>query len=131
MTRAHWHPPTQPMIAACATADEIVFLQEDTSADGEHRGTVQRMRVPLTEPAVRAAWSKGLAAPRTRDRAWAADPSCCECRSRITSPSQCGLVETPAGHRVACKGNGCFVNALQRIHPDIQTAAAVRRAGGR
>lgn len=130
MTRAHRHPPTRPMLAASATADEIVFVQEETSADGEHRCTVPRMRVTLSDAAVRGAWSHGLAEPRPRDLAWAQNPECCECRTRITSPSQCGLIETPEGPRVACKDNGCFPRMLARIHPDIQTAAAVQRAGG-
>jgi hypothetical protein len=131
MTRALRHEPTHAMIAASATADEIVFVQEETSADGERRGTVHRMRVTMSDPAVRGAWSHGLAEPRPRDLAWARNPECCECRTRITSPSECGLIETPDGPRVACKGNGCLVRAISRIHPDIQTAAAARRAGGR
>lgn len=130
MTRALRHVPVGPMIAASATADEVLFVQEETSADGEHRGTVHRMRVPLSDAAVRGAWSRGLASPHARDLAWARNPECCECRTRITSPSQCGLIETPEGPRVACKQNGCFPRVLTRIHPDIQTAAAVQRAGG-
>lgn len=131
MRRARRHVPVGPMLAASATADEVLFVQEETSADGERRGTVRRMRVTLSDVAVRGAWSRGLAAPRVCDRAWAMNPECCECRTRITSPSLCGLIETPEGHRVACRRNGCFVSALTRIHPDINTAAAVRRAGGR
>lgn len=131
MTRARRHPPTMPMIAASATADEVVFVQEETSADGERRGTVQRMRVPLSDAAVRSAWSKGLAAPRARDRAWAANPTCCECNGRIMSPSLCGLVETTDGLRVAHKKGRCFLNAITRINPALNTAAAVQRAGGK
>jgi hypothetical protein len=131
MTRALRHQPVKPLTAACCTEADVTFLIEGTDAQGEPTGTDVRLRVPLAEPAVRAAWAKGLAAPRARDRAWAANPTCCECNGRVMSSSLCGLVETPDGPRVAHKKGRCFLNAVTRIHPDIQTAAAVKRAGGR
>lgn len=64
----------------------------------------------------RVAYYVGLSAPRTRARAWAENPACCECGKHLEKPDHGGLVTSPHGHRVACKG-ACYRRALsRRVH---------------
>lgn len=134
MMRHLRHQPAKPMVAACCTADDVSFYAEGTSADGEPTGTDLRHRIALADPAIRSAWSRGLASPRARERAWTANPMCVECGMRVATADQAGLLVAPTGsdvgHRVAHK-TPCFVRALTRINPHLNTAAALRRAGGR
>jgi hypothetical protein len=114
---------TTPMRATAATDEAVLFEVESTSADSEP----VKMLVQFHDPGVRSAWSKGLAAPRARERAFSANPICIECGERISAPSLAGLIETAAGHRVAHK-TPCFVRAVSKLNPTFTKSAAMRRA---
>lgn len=101
-----------------------LFEFESTSADSEPTKVV----VHFEDPVVRSAWSRGLSAPRARDRAWEANPHCVECNKRIPRTRDAGLLPTDEGPRVACK-RPCFIRAVARINPTLSTGATVRRAG--
>lgn len=122
--RAYHHQPVRPMPASNVDLTGVTFTYETTGADGEPQ--VQAV-VRLGREALGTPWSRGLASPRARERAWQANPVCCDCHMRVAQPSDAGLLVTTDGHRVAHK-LPCFVRALAKHHPTISTGAALRRA---
>jgi hypothetical protein len=124
--RAFHHVPVRPIPAESADLSGVTFTYETTDADGEVRVEAQ---VRLGREALGTPWSRGLASPRARERAWKANPVCCECHMRVAQPTDGGLIVTTKGHRIAHK-LPCFVQALAKHHPDISIGAAPRRAEG-
>jgi len=114
------------MPAESADLFGVTFTYETTGADGEPQ---TQLVVRLGREALGTPWSRGLAAPRARARAWEANPVCCECNMRVVQPTDAGLLVTKDGHRVAHKVP-CFVRALAKHHPTITTGATTRRAEG-